>query len=64
MYHHRLTCDSFAMRASQGDPLGVFQGTFGWIDLLGWVQQELLFLYKYKFKINHKKIIRAYYLGC
>jgi hypothetical protein len=29
------------MLASQGDPLGVFQGSFGWIGLLGWVQQEL-----------------------
>jgi len=34
-------CDSFVMLASQGDPLSVFQDFFGWIGLLGWVQQEL-----------------------
>ena len=33
--------NSPVMRASQGDPLGVFQGSFYWIGLLGWVQQEL-----------------------
>src|SRR6266568_1170564 len=41
MYHRRSTCDSPAMLASQGNPLGDFQGSFGWIGLLGWVQQVL-----------------------
>ena len=45
-YHRRSTCDSPAMHASQGDPQGVFQGSFGWIGLLGWVQQELRILRK------------------
>src|SRR6266702_2140610 len=43
--HRRMTCDSPAMHASQGDPLVVFQGSFCWIGLLGWVQQELLYYY-------------------
>ena len=41
MYHYCTTCNSPAMLVSQGDPLGIFQGSFGWIGLLGWVQQEL-----------------------
>src|SRR6266567_3459291 len=40
-YYRRLTCDSPAMLASQGNPLGDFQGSFRWIGLLGWVQQVL-----------------------
>src|SRR6266576_7029040 len=54
-YHHRLTCDSPAMLASQGNPLGDFQGSFGWIGLLGWVQQVLQ-----KFFISGT-IIKRYY---
>src|SRR6266702_896446 len=40
--HRHSTYNFPAMHASQGDPLGVFQGSFGWIDFLVWVQQELL----------------------
>jgi len=41
--HRRSMCASPAMHASQGDSLGIFQGSF-WLVLifLGRVQQELL----------------------
>src|SRR6266702_3037792 len=49
------------MLASQGDSLGVFQGSFGWIGLLGWVQQELLSLYFVLKMLKYYKSLVAYY---